>query len=894
MIFKTILFTVSLFICTFISATATLQFQMNEGRLELKTTDIAAVTDTKYVTTAWVVHGEPRYGRPTNGQHSLVVNIAKSYSFPENPSPGSLVTSFFEMDEAEMTRALIHAGVGNINQHSVFYISGVFQIVENGIKSARKYESLTEIRNARNWHNPNVFTQYYDIKVTLDSAFYPLKITYQNDLGEIMRSEIVANYKAGDLIQQKIDEVYSFAGDDYRILNSYAVSQNNPQKQQWVADQSVLVRNLTMPLGWFEIVAVYRKVDDGQVTAIIGSNVPGNERYDVEKAIPAGKPLYVTIKAQPFRIQHKFKHIKGTFNHQIQVKRKIQRNWEEWREGKWVKHTTTDERFETINVPMDYSYWRMEQLQVFKLHGATITNQFFHQKTQSILLTQAEKDHLPSPLIQKVAHTQHVLFPNPQTIVMSPEYIHGARQGQPNIPSLTNQQISKFALPQLKVRNDRLRIDGQIIMDDVWHVQHSKDPKTVRSSFKNHVITISKSGIQSNEAATNAVYASTGFADYRSIDMSGKISLMKVNVTSINSLAVHTPLIISMNVNTERKWIQIINPTNPLNYLVLGKPFHLHLSNTGDHIDAKGYQNIHTNEFVEKREIRFSFDVMYDGKVLAQHKWYQLPARDNSFSFVLLVKSKAGGGIIEIRDYSRACANLSCKFQQKANLSRSHGGVSQLIKVEKIGTISKFRISSIGGYVAPDDRHWAARHLPVYPYHYVKTSPTLIYQLQTIGNYHQTDSCVRIKRRYFHINRDGKNRQEVDLYLKQFDNEIKGYRLQKLLPVEEVLGSKKRFYVSPDQTIQMWKSRFSLPNELVLFSRSTREMISISGSLIVHFDLFAEALCNQPRTNSQLRYNNQPYANQWSNEGYDGLGYDGDIAVYRWNSNTKKTYFITN
>jgi hypothetical protein len=258
------------------------------------------------------------------------------------------------------------------------------------------------------------------------------------------------------------------------------------------------------------------------------------------------------------------------------------------------------------------------------------------------------------------------------------------------------------------------------------------------------------------------------------------------------------------------------------------------------------------------------------------------------------VKSKAGGGIIEIRDYSRACANLSCKFQQKANLSRSHGGVSQLIKVEKIGTISKFRISSIGGYVAPDDRHWAARHLPVYPYHYVKTSPTLIYQLQTIGNYHQTDSCVRIKRRYFHINRDGKNRQEVDLYLKQFDNEIKGYRLQKLLPVEEVLGSKKRFYVSPDQTIQMWKSRFSLPNELVLFSRSTREMISISGSLIVHFDLFAEALCNQPRTNSQLRYNNQPYANQWSNEGYDGLGYDGDIAVYRWNSNTKKTYFITN
>jgi hypothetical protein len=896
MIFRTVFFMFVFFICTYVSASAALQFQMNEGRLELKTTDVTAMTSTKYVTTAWVVHGQPRHGNPTNGQHSVISKIAKSYSFPEDPSPGTLVTSFFEIDEAEMTHALINAGLENMKHNSTFYISGIFQIVENGKLSATCYDTLNGIRGARDWYNPDVFTQYYDIKVRLDSAVYPLKVTYKNELGDTMRTGIVEMHKAGDLLAQKLDEGYSFAGDDYRILNSYAIYQNDPHKKQWIADRSVLIRNFTMPVGLFEIIAVYRKVEHNQVTATIGSNIPGKEKYFVEKAIPAGKPLYVTIRAQPIRIHHKFKLIKGTFTHKVQLKRKITREWEEWSEGKWVKQISTVVRDEIYNVPIDYSYWKIENFQVFKWSGANLTNHFFKKVNASISLTNNEENQISVPNVEKIFHSKHVWFPETQTVIMKPEYLNGGKLGPPQISLLSKQQLSTLMFSPLKVRNDRLHIDSHVIMNDEWFVQHAKSPESVNASLNNQSLKITRIGISSNAFAANGNYVSAGNVEYHQIDAVEKMkTIIKVNVSSINPISVHTPLILSLAVKSDEKWLQVVNPQKNTNYLVMGKPFTLRLSNDGNHIDAKGYQKINSNEHVAKREVRFSFDAVYNGKVFVRHQWYPLPVDTNTFTFLLLNQSKAGSGMIEIRDSSNACLRFACQFQDQANLNRGYSGVYQRMNVEKVGTITRFRITSIDDVAAPNDEHWTAKQLPVKVVNSNKRrTSNIYYHLQTTGDYHQPGNCIRLKKRYFHVNRDGKNRQEVDLYLKRFNNKMSSYRLTKIIDNEEKLVTKHRYYVSPDQAIQMWQNQFSISYGTILFSRSTKQMISRPGYLIVHFDFFAEKTCSSPQKSLILRYNNQPFGNMWLNEGYMQRDVYGDIAMFNWNLSDNRTHFITN
>jgi hypothetical protein len=419
--------------------------------------------------------------------------------------------------------------------------------------------------------------------------------------------------------------------------------------------------------------------------------------------------------------------------------------------------------------------------------------------------------------------------------------------------------------------------------------------------------------------------------EYSYLNASNGISRnMLQPILSINDVVIHTPLIVNLSTVVDKKWIQKVSPVKDKNYLVLGQTFQLRLSKSGAHLSAPGYLNIDSSEFTGKREVRFSFDVSYNGSVLLKMKWHPLPHNLNVYTFQLSNRAIEGEGLIEIRDYSRSCLDKVCSMQHKSNVFRSHEAVFNQLKIEKIGRILDFRITNI------EDKNWssilqsyttpnkaatfyyasgreAPFDLPIRIGSHtkkemqgktVKLGRVFNFSLRTMGDYGKVDRCVCVMPRFFYVNRNGVGREEIDIFTYEIDNNSM-LKLKPWIPIPIKMIIDQQFFTADYSYEQKWSGQYYLPTNAVAISKKNKKIIPnyYSGYLLLHFDMFTAKTCNTKITQPFLRYNNHPFGNQWSNEGFNRFiswGTSkvttefGDIIYFEWATNVPFKHFITN
>lgn len=501
-----------------------------------------------------------------------------------------------------------------------------------------------------------------------------------------------------------------------------------------------------------------------------------NEAFDVTKGIPSGEPVYAQIITDSFIYRLKTTPVSGYTTTTVTV-----------------EHIDEDGNPKTtrVHVSRPYSYIEITSFELYGIKNATIQNDALPGK--KVILTPGGGYSTPACDIThdpNDRYTYHVLRTPDKTIKST---------------AVTEEEVkaaAEAAVTSPTVRNDKLIINGQVILDQYSGLSSSLTPvKTGRDVLYAPNIVIPAS-------TKNGIFESSGNITYERVYSYNPESpqTLTFNIDNINPIVVHTPVCAGINISSDNAHNQKLNPSNGASAVILGRPFTVDISNSGNHRNIKGYGSRDYTKYIKDREIRFSFDTYLGtdmtGTYLKANTWYSLGSLGISNStpritFFTPVWVDEGLYNIEVRNI--ALNDTSKKSENGANLDPVNTVASASNTVEVSGRVYDFIITNISdiswepffrkatnshehtGKVfytgtnnidgIPDS---SRKHImPVMPgkndvkgyqQRAVKLGYTIRFEIKTIGNYYDELDFVQIKPTFAFVDKEGKNRQEVDLY----------------------------------------------------------------------------------------------------------------------------------
>ncbi|MCP3744125.1 DUF5704 domain-containing protein [Paenibacillus sp. A3M_27_13] len=535
---------------------------------------------------------------------------------------------------------------------------------------------------------------------------------------------------------------------------------------------------------------------DPTVSAVIKADQRGRERFDVSKGIPTSESLYGHVQAKRYLFQHKFVNMTGQCTYTVNVKREYRLTW---RPKKKSRRSETVKRTYTYQIVRPYSYWTIDNLEVYGIKEATLRNYALPNET----ITLRPQSYTPPSYI---AATQGNFYPPP-----APGTVDGGSRSKnggsskPSVPDDRSALKSKAegAVKEIEVENDTLTFENKIIMNPVRVKVNGPRPGVIPSSgaigpdvlySPDHVIDkykINKSNTPSSGDITYAILKGNinGGAD------------KTFPIQGINTVTVHTPVVNLSKVSDDAAHNQKTQPTKGRSALILERPFRVTISTAGPHLNIPGYGDREYAKYVRTKQVRFPFDVYDKGKTqfYPRGTWIDIPVQQLDTDFYLPVWVDEGKYTVEFRTIAENAPDGFTE-QRHANTDIAHHVANDVVNIEVIGRMYDFHITDIADY------HWervfrqrkgSPTHsglsywtglgnigglprgnpepftLPVRPGSHpyegyanvaVKTGYHFKFDLKTKGNMFSAKDGIRITPSFYWVSKDGRQREEVDLY----------------------------------------------------------------------------------------------------------------------------------
>lgn len=519
--------------------------------------------------------------------------------------------------------------------------------------------------------------------------------------------------------------------------------------------------------------------------AFIKADPRDNEAFDITKGIPSSEAVYTQIIVDSYLYRLKTNTVSGSVNTSVTV-----------------NHLNEEgEPEETIvNVSRSYSYIEITGFELYGIENATVENNALPGK--KVILTPKGGYHAP---IVEVTHnpndrySYHVSSSSNITITseaVTEEEVEAAAQAVVSSPS---------------VRNDKLIINGKVILN----------PQSGIISSNQTPEKIGRDVLYSNnlfipQTTSNGTYESSGTISYGRVYSYNPENpeTLTFSLDNINPIIVHTPVYVDMSISSDDIHNQRIKPSNSASALVLGRPFTVDISNSGTHRNIKGYGSRDYTKYIKDREIRFTFDTYLGtdmtGTYLKANTWYSLEGLGISKSatqLTLYTPTWVDEGLYNVEIRNIAINDISKKSESKANLNPTNTAALVNRAVEVSGRIYDFTITDV------DDISWElffrkteGSHentgkvfftglkningdidskrkyiMPIMPgkndvkgyqQRAVKLGYTVKFEIKTVGNYYDEFDYVQIKPTFAFVDKEGKNRTEVDLYYSTTQNPL--------------------------------------------------------------------------------------------------------------------------
>lgn len=546
--------------------------------------------------------------------------------------------------------------------------------------------------------------------------------------------------------------------------------------------------------------------------AVIKADVRGTEKFDVLKGIPSSEDLYVNVisKQYLFNYAPPIEH-KGTNIYKVTVERKYNLKWQEKDPvtGNWIDKSDSQTVSKTYNVKRDYSFWSISSLEIYGLEKAVLENKSL--PSGNITLTPT---NYVAPAVTADKYVDHIKEPTFDSLVtLDSKTINGGTSGKPSIPSSDWSNKAEDEVGAIKVRNDIIKINENTVMDDRWCDTDTPDPSSfpISSNIGNNVLY--KNNLKIEPTLLNGTYKSSGTIFYKRIkNINGSTENINKALT-VNSVTVHTPVVCIGDVWDDKDFNQELNTVSGKSAVILDRPSKIQITTSGQHKDILGYGNRDYGKYTKDKQVKFPFDVYInttykqEGKYLKANTWHSIPLDHDIIDFYVPSWVNEGNYSVDFREISVNAPDLT-KTQDLANLDINNYIATRSIPVRVIGRLYGFRITDIsdsvwkgffragenttahsGNYfwVGTKDQDGNNRgnkftlpliegsHPTLKNVGAIKTGYNFKFELVTIGNYFNDHDSVFIEPRFYFIDKQGKNRQEVDLYYNERFNDKENY-----------------------------------------------------------------------------------------------------------------------
>lgn len=541
-------------------------------------------------------------------------------------------------------------------------------------------------------------------------------------------------------------------------------------------------------------------------SAVIKADSRGSERFNVLDGIPTTESLYGNVLSKSYLHKNKFVQYSGKCTFDIEVKRDYTLKWDPGKkelgqDGK-TEITVPDpqEETETLTqlhtIEREYSFWTIENLEVYKIDEAKLWNYAFNGGG----ITLFPSGYSPPVLSSLESHGYTP--PSPPASIDAPP---GSKSGGKDRPDLSGEDLKSFAeaeVDPVKVKNDTLTFNGSTIMSGSEVSRAGPTPSQIPSSPTiGENVLYSPGNLIPTSKTNKANQPSTGTIDYGL--MSGNItggSDQSYPIYGINSITVHTPVVLYASISDDAEHNQKTVPAAGRSALILERSFTVSLPNSGQHQSYLGYGYKNYLKYISSKQIRFPFDV-YGGanqqQFIPKNTWIEVEKEKESFEFYLPVWVDEGFYEVEMRTIAHN-APAGATAQSKANLDLQHHIAADRVAVDVIGRLYDFRITDIADYnwesvfrqnagsaLPTRVSYWVGMNgidgasrgierkytLPIAPGSHpfysnvaVKTGYHFKFELKTKGNMFGLQDRVRITPSFYYVNSKSGQRQPVDLY----------------------------------------------------------------------------------------------------------------------------------
>lgn len=518
--------------------------------------------------------------------------------------------------------------------------------------------------------------------------------------------------------------------------------------------------------------------------ALIKADPRDNEAFEITKGIPSGEAVYTQIITDSYLYRLKTNTVSGSVSTRVTVNHLDEKG---------------EPKESIVYVSRSYSYIEITGFELYGIKNATIENDALPGK--KTVLSPKGGYFTPS---SEVTHntndryTYHVSGSSDKTITSD---------------AVTNQEVqaaAQAAVSSPTVRNDKLVINGKVILDPQSGLSSNQTPEKIGRDV------LYSSNIIIPESTKNGTYESSGTISYERVYSYNPENpqILTFDLENINPIMVHTPVCVNISISSDNIHNQKISPSISASALVLGRTFTLDISNSGTHRNIRGYGSRAYTKYIKDREICFNFDTYLGtnmtGTYLKANTWYSLNSlgvSNSATGLTFYTPTWVDEGLYNVEVRNIANNDTAKNTENKANLNHSNTAALTSSTVEISGRVYDFTITDVndiswelffrskaGSYehtgkvfytglkningTLDSRRKYIMPIIPGkndvkgYQQRAVKLGYTVKFELKTVGNYYDELDYVQIKPTFAFVDSEGKNRKEVDLYYSTAKNPL--------------------------------------------------------------------------------------------------------------------------
>lgn len=445
-------------------------------------------------------------------------------------------------------------------------------------------------------------------------------------------------------------------------------------------------------------------LNDPAVSAVIKADSRGAERFNVLDGIPTSESLYGNVFAKSYLSKNKFVEMAGKCTFEITVNREYTLTWDPGKEVEGPDGTThkepdpqtdTETVTKSYTIERPYSFWVIDNLEVYQINEAALLNYAFEGNGIRI----RPSGYTPPTYSTDLSHG--FTPPDPENPVEAPP---GSMSGGEERPDPSGEDLSSFAesaVEDVKVKNDTLIFNGNTIMNGAETSRSGARPGQIPAAPQinenvlyspGHVIPTSKTN-KADQPSAGTIYYGL---------MSGNInggSDKSYPIYGINSVTVHTPVVMYPGVSDDKAHNQKTTPAAGRSAVILDRPFTVTMPNSGQHANYLGYGNRDYLKYIGSKQVRFPFDV-YEGakaRFYPKNTWIEVDKAREQFDFYLPVWVDEGFYTVEFRTIAHN-APAGATEQTNANLNLTHHIAYGTVPVDVIGRVFDLKVTDIADY----------------------------------------------------------------------------------------------------------------------------------------------------------------------------------------------------